>query len=158
MKQGRKERGEEQEERRQEEQGQNTGEEQASKASECVSAKRETRAGSADEPEVTGGLAEIRTGRGSAGLIRGEMRGVGQTRPAEKAKERVMEGMGEHGSKGGAGSKGTQQVENSVMNEDQVNMRAMKSEEEEENHRGGCEEVGRDDAERGRKAAGPSGA
>ena len=30
---------------------------------------KEARAGSADEPEVTGRLAEMRTGRGSAGLV-----------------------------------------------------------------------------------------
>ena len=32
----------------------------------------ETRAESTDEPEVTGGTTEVRTGRGSAGLVRGE--------------------------------------------------------------------------------------
>ena len=52
---------------------------------------RETRAKKTDEPEITGRLAEVRTGRGSAGLVRGEMRGVGRTRPAGKAKEMVME-------------------------------------------------------------------
>ena len=40
---------------------------------------------------MTGRLAEVRTGRGSAGLVRGEMRGVGRTRPTGKAKERVTE-------------------------------------------------------------------
>ena len=42
----------------------------------------ETRAENADEPEVTGRLAEVRTGRGSASLVR----------PAGKAKERATEG------------------------------------------------------------------
>ena len=55
------------------------------------------------------------------------MKGVGRTRPG----------------KAGARSKGRQQVETSVMDEDQGNSGAMRSEEEEENHRG---------------AAGPSGA
>ena len=62
------------------------------------------------------------------------MRGIGQTSPAEKAKERVVGGKGEHGSKGGAGRKGTQQVENSVMDEDQENITAMTSEEKEKKH------------------------
>ena len=43
------------------------------------------------EQNVTGDLEEVRTGRGSAGLVRGEMRGVGRTRPAGKAKEKVTE-------------------------------------------------------------------
>ena len=47
----------------------------ASKESKCVSAKKnslgETRAESTDEPEVLFRLAEVRTGRGSAGLVRG---------------------------------------------------------------------------------------
>ena len=38
---------------------------------------------------MTGGLAEIRTGRGSAGLVRGEMRDVGRTGPVGKAKGRI---------------------------------------------------------------------
>ena len=64
----RKRRDEEQRQRRQEEQSQ------------------ETRAESTDEPEVTGRIAEVRRGRGSAGLIRG-----GRTRPASKAKLKGME-------------------------------------------------------------------
>ena len=63
----------------------------------------------------------------------GEMKGVGRTRPG-KAKERVTEERGEHESKGGAGSKGRQQVENSGMDEAQGNTGPMRSEEEEENH------------------------
>ena len=51
---------------------------------------KEARAESTDEPEVTGRLAEVRTGRGSSGLVRGEMRGNGRTRSAGKAKDRVI--------------------------------------------------------------------
>ena len=51
----------------------------------------ETRANRTDEPEATGNLAEVRTGRGSSGFVRGLMRGVGRTRPAGKAKERATE-------------------------------------------------------------------
>ena len=54
---------------------------------------------------------------------------------SRKGKGKGNGGMGEHGSKGGAGSKGRQQVENSVMDEDQGNTGVMRSEEEEENHR-----------------------
>ena len=48
----------------------------------------ETRAESTAEREVTGRLAEMRTGRGTAGLARGETEE--KTRPG-KAKERVTE-------------------------------------------------------------------
>ena len=48
-----------------------------------------TRAENTDEPEVPGKSAEVRTGRGSAGLVRGGDERVGRTRPAGKAKERV---------------------------------------------------------------------
>ena len=49
--------------------------------------------------------------------------------------ERDDIGRDQHGSKGGAGSKGRQQVENLVMDEVQENIGATKSEVEEENHR-----------------------
>ena len=42
------------------------------------------------------------------------------------------------------GAKEGQQVENSVMDEDQRNTGVMRSEEEEEKPQGGCEEVGPD--------------
>ena len=82
------------------------------------------------------GVEEVSTGRGRV-LSEGERTDIGRTRPAEKAKRyRAMEERVSIGSKGrGAGSKGTQQVENLVMNGDQENMRAMKGEEEEEGHK-----------------------
>ena len=88
----RKERREEQKHRRQEEQEQIPGQEQGKKVlfGEEEGPLEETRAESTDEPEVTGRLAEVRTGRGSAGLVRGEMSGIGRTSPTEKEKERVM--------------------------------------------------------------------
>ena len=117
-------RGEEQEPRRQDEQeqwrqgeqGQNPGQEQRKQGKQACFGEeeqlRETRAKRTDEPEVTGNLAEVRTGRGSSGLVdrcradetnrKGEGKGNG--------------GKGEHESKGGGvGRKGTQQVENLVM-------------------------------------------
>ena len=102
----------------------------------------ETRAESTDEQKVTDGLAEVRTGRGSAGLVQ---RGDETHRKNEtsgknnetngKGKGKWNRGKGEHGGKGEDGSKGARQVENLVMDEDQKNMRAMTSEEEEENHK-----------------------
>ena len=59
----------------------------------------ETRAENADEPEVTGRLAEVSTGRGSAGLVRGrderywadetsrKGKGKGEVKANMKAKE-----------------------------------------------------------------------
>ena len=100
----RKERREEQEQRRQEEQEQNPEQEQGKKLrfEEEEEPLEETRAERTDEPEVTGRLVEVRTGRGSTGLVRG-------------GDERHW--ADESGRKGR--SKGTQQVENSVTDEDQ---------------------------------------
>ena len=77
-----------------------------------------------------GRLAEVRAGRGSSGLV--DRCRADETR---KGKGKGNGGKCEHEGKGGAGSKGRQQVENSVMDEDQGNSGAMRSEEEEENHR-----------------------
>ena len=69
----RKDRREEQEQRRQEEQEQIPEQEQGKKArfGEEEEPLEETRTESTDELEVTGRLAEVRTGRGRAGLVRG---------------------------------------------------------------------------------------
>ena len=71
----RKERGGEQEQRRQGEQVQTTGQEQGKHGKHvCLGEEEqfeETRAESTAEPEVTGRLAEMITGRGTAGLARG---------------------------------------------------------------------------------------
>ena len=124
--------------RRDEEQGQSTGQEQGKKDKQVHFGKEEqtekTQAESTDELEMTGRLVEMRTGRGSSGLVRGR----DECRTDEfsrKGKGKGNGGKGEHGSKGGAGSKGTQKVENLVIDEDQENMRVTKNEEEEENHK-----------------------
>ena len=80
-------RSEEQEQRQQEEQEQGRQEEQEQTIGQQQGKK--VRFGGEEQPEET--PAEVRTGRGSGGLVKGEMRGVGRTRPAEKAKEKVME-------------------------------------------------------------------
>ena len=101
----------EQEQRRRREQGLNTRQEEGKQVRFCQEEQlEEMRAERTGEPEVTGRLAEMRTGRGSAGLVRGEMRSVGRTRPAGKAKERGSGGKGEHEGKGGGfGGEGKQQ-------------------------------------------------
>ena len=109
----RKERREEHKQRRQEEQ--ELGEEEKP--------LEETRAESTDEPEVAGRLVEVRTGRGSAGLVRGGDERNWADESNRKGKGKGNGGKGEHGSKGGAGSKGTQQVENLTMDGDQEDKR-----------------------------------
>ena len=143
----RKERGEEQKERRQEQeeqrrqakQGQNARQEQSKQGKQVRFREEgqvgETRAGTTGEAEVTGGLAETRAGRGSAGLVRGGDERCWADGSSRKGKRKDKGEKGEHGCKGGAESKGTQQVENLAMDEDQENVRAMKSKEEEESHK-----------------------
>ena len=107
--------------RRQEEQEQIPGQEQGKEVrfGEEEEQLEETRAESTDEPEVTGRLVEVRTGRVSAGLVRGGDERHWADESSRKGKGKGNGGKGEHGSKGGAGSKGTQQVENLAMDEDQ---------------------------------------
>ena len=120
----------EQKERRQEQgeqrrlaaQEHNTGQEQSKQGKGVRFGEEEelgeTRAESTDVPEVTGGTTEVRTGRGSAGLVRGgdERRWTDET--SRKGKGKGNGGKGEHeGKGGGVGRKGTQQVENLVMDE-----------------------------------------
>ena len=65
-----------------------------SKARKCIAEEeqlQEMRAQSTDEQDVMSGFEEVRTDRRSAGLARGEMRGVGRTRPAGKAKAKGAE-------------------------------------------------------------------
>ena len=135
----RRRRKDEEQEQRQEEQGQNTGQEQGKKGKQVHFGEgkqtEKTRAESIDEPEMTSELAEVRTGRGSAGLVKGRDKKCLTNETCRKGKGKGDEGKGEHGCKGGAGNKGTLHVENLVVDEDQENMRAMKSEEEEENHK-----------------------
>ena len=133
----RKKRGEEKREQEQEEQEQVPGQEQGKKV--CLGEEEEpleeTRAKNTDEPEVTGRVADARTGPGSASLVRGGDARHWADESNRKGKGKGNGGKGEHGSKGGTGSKGTQQVENFVMDEDQGNTGVMRREEDQENHR-----------------------
>ena len=110
---------------------------------------KETRAESTDEREVTGRLAEVRTGRGSSGLVRGRDVRCRADETNRKGKGKGNGGKGEHeGKGGGVGRKGTQQVENLVMDEIQENHRedvrklvevVQKEEEDQEGQRGRVE-------------------
>ena len=72
----RQRRQEEQRQRRHEEQGQDTGQEQGKKGKQVRFGEeeqtKETWAESTDKLEATRRLTEVQTGRGSAGLVRGE--------------------------------------------------------------------------------------
>ena len=104
------------------------------KASKCVSAKNnswgrrerkqfeETRAESTAEPEVMGRTTEVRTGRGSAGLVRGGDERCRADETNRKGKGKGNGGKGEHEGKGGGfGHKGKQQ-ETRERKEEQVRM------------------------------------
>ena len=93
---------------------------------------------------MTGRLAVVRTGREISGLVRGrdERCRADETR---KGKGKGDGGKGEHEGKGGVGRKGTQHVENSVMDEIQENHKEdvrklvemmQKEEEDQEGQRG----------------------
>ena len=96
----------------------------------------ETQEQSTDKQDVMSGLEELRTGRGSRSLVRGGDEKCRVDETSRKGKGKGNGGKGEHdGKAGGAGSKGRQQVENLVMDEDQGNTGVMRREEDQENHR-----------------------
>ena len=85
----------------------------ASKASTCVSVRknnwRRRKAESTDEPEVTGRLAKMRTGRGRSGFVRGRDERCRADEISRKGKGKGNAGKGEHEGKGGEfGRKGKQ--------------------------------------------------
>ena len=110
-----KERRQEQEEqRRQVEQGQNTERGQSKQGKQVrfgdEEQLEETRAETAGEPEVMGRTTEVRTGRGSAGLVRGENETRRADETSRKGKGKGDGGKGEHEGKGGGfGHNGKQQ-------------------------------------------------
>ena len=63
--------------------------------------QEETEAESTDEPEVTGRLAEMRTGRGSSAFVRGGDERYRADESSRKGKGRGNGGKGEHEGKGG---------------------------------------------------------
>ena len=69
-----------------------------------------TRAENADEPEVMRRITEVRTGRGSTGLVRGGDERCQADETSRKGKGKGNGGKGEHEGKGGGfGRKGFQQ-------------------------------------------------
>ena len=97
----RKGRSEEQEQRRRGEQGQNTEQEQSKQGKQVEEEQlEETRAENSGEPEVTGRTTEVRTGRGSAGIVRGrdERRRADET--SKKGKGKGNGGKSEHERRG----------------------------------------------------------
>ena len=108
-----KRRQEQEEQRRQAEQGQTTEQEQSKQGKQVRFGEEQqlgkTGAENADEPEVMGRKTEVRTGRGSDGLVRGrdERCRADETR---KGKGKGNGGKGEHQGKGGGfGHKGNTQ-------------------------------------------------
>ena len=69
----------------------------------------ETRTESTDEQKVTGELAEVRTGRGGAGLVPGGDERCQADEICRKGKGKGNGGKGDHGNKGDNGGKGFQQ-------------------------------------------------
>ena len=100
----------EEEQRRQGKQGQQPGQEESKQDKQVdLGDEEQARAESTDEPEAMGRLAEVRTGTGSAGLVRGgdERCRADETR---KGKGKGNGGKGEHEGKGGGiGHSGKQQ-------------------------------------------------
>ena len=97
-----------------------------SKARKCASEEEqpeETRAQSIEQ-NVTGDLEEVRTGRGSAGLVRRGDERCWADETNGNGKGKCNGGQGEQGCKEGFGSNGMQQ-----------GMRTMKDDKEEEEHR-----------------------
>ena len=92
--------GDEQEQQRQGEQGQNPGQEQCKQGKQVRVGKekqlRETRAKRTDELEVPGRLAEVRTGRGSAGLVQGRDERRWEDEISRKGKGNCNAGNCEH--------------------------------------------------------------
>ena len=107
----RKGKSEDQGQRRQGEQGQNSGQEQGKQVrfgdDELF---EDTRAESTNELKETDGLAELRTGRGSAGFVRGRDERFWVDETSKNWKGKGNGGRGEHEGKGrGFGRKGFQQ-------------------------------------------------
>ena len=95
------------------EQEQNTGQERGKQGNHVRFGQEEqqekTRAESTDEPEVTGKLTEMQTGRGSSGLVRGRDERCQADEISRKGKGKGNGGKGEHEGKGGEfGRKGKQ--------------------------------------------------
>ena len=82
----------------------------------------EVRAESADELKETDGLAEVRTGRGSAGLVRGGDERCQADETSRKGKGKGNGGKGEHEGKGGGFGRKSKQQETREEEEERVRL------------------------------------
>ena len=110
----RKGRDKQQEQRRQAKQGEKTEQEQSKQGKQVRFGEEQqlekTGAENAGEPEVMGRTIEVRTGRGSTGLVRGGDERCRADETSRKGKGKGNGGKGEHEVKGGGfGRKGFQQ-------------------------------------------------
>ena len=121
----RKGRDEQQEQRRQTEQGEKTEQEQSKQGKQVRFGEEQqlekTGAENVGEPEVMGRTTEVRTGRGSAGLVRGgdERYWADET---SKGKGKGNGGKGEHEGKGGGFGHNGKQQETRERGEERVRM------------------------------------
>ena len=107
----------EEEQRRQGEQGQSKQDKQVDLGDE-----EQARAESTDEPETMGRLAEVQTGRGSAGLVRGRDERYRADETNRKGKGKGNGGKGEHEGKGGGFGHNGKQQEMREREEERVRM------------------------------------
>ena len=80
--------------------------------------EEEGRAQSTDEQDVMSGLEEVRTGRGSARLVRGRDERRLTNKTSGKGRGQGNGGKGEHGRKEGFSSKGLQQSRKMIKGEE----------------------------------------
>ena len=116
----------EQEQWRQTEQGQNTEQEQSKKGKQVRFGEEQQLgkmgAENAGEPEVMGRTTEVRTGRGSTGLVRGGDERFRVDETNKKGKGKGNGGKGEHEGKGGGFGHNGKQQEMRKKEEERVRM------------------------------------
>ena len=122
----RKERDKQQEHRRQAKQGEKTEQEQSKQGKqERFDEKQQlgkTGVENASEPEVMGRTTELRTGRGSTGLVRGGDERFRADETSRKGKGKGNGGKGEHEGKGGGFGHNGKQQEMREREEERVRM------------------------------------
>ena len=110
----------EEEQRRQGEQGQHPGQEDSKQDKQVdLGDEEQAQAKCTDEPEVMGRLAEVRTGRGSSGLVRGGDERCRTDESSRKGKGKGNGGKGEHEGKGDKGGKSFQQSTKMMKGEEE---------------------------------------
>ena len=122
----RKGRDKQQEQRRQAKQGEKTEQEQSKQGKQVRFGEEQqlgkTGAENAGEPEVMGRTIEVRTGRGSTGLVRGRDERFQADETSRKGKGKGNGGKGEHEGKGGGFGHSGKQQETEEKEEERVRM------------------------------------